>query len=67
MLLPRHRQQLIATELRQRGAVHTAELAKQLNTSQGTVRRDLDALVERGIGRRVYGGAVLANHGKALI
>jgi hypothetical protein len=59
-LLPKQRQQLILDQLRHTGAVQTTPLARQLGTSTVTVRRDIDALIERGIATRVYGGAVLA-------
>lgn len=35
------------------------DLAAHLDTSQSTVRRDLDELAEKGLVRRVFGGAIL--------
>jgi DNA-binding transcriptional MocR family regulator len=57
-LLPGQRQRLILDRLRHDGAVQTTQLALQLGTSTVTVRRDLDAMIRRGLARRVYGGAV---------
>jgi DeoR/GlpR family transcriptional regulator of sugar metabolism len=53
------RQTLIIARLRAEGRVSAPDLAKALKTSEDTVRRDLRALAERGLCRRVYGGAIL--------
>jgi DeoR/GlpR family transcriptional regulator of sugar metabolism len=44
-------------QLRHRSLVKPAELAEELNVSIETIRRDLVALEEDGLVRRVYGGA----------
>jgi DeoR/GlpR family transcriptional regulator of sugar metabolism len=44
--------------LRRDGRVDVAAAAAQFGTAELTVRRDLDVLVERGVARRVRGGAV---------
>ena len=44
--------------LRQQGRVDIATAAISLGTAEMTIRRDLDVLAERGIARRVRGGAV---------
>jgi SAM-dependent methyltransferase len=59
-LLPGQRQRIILDQLRCDGAVETTPLAQQLGVSTVTARRDLDALISRGVARRVHGGAVLA-------
>ena len=41
-----------------RGRVDVATAAAEFGTAEMTVRRDLDVLVERGVARRVRGGAV---------
>lgn len=46
------------TELRSSQSVALADAAGRLNVSEMTVRRDLDRLEERGLARRVRGGAV---------
>src|SRR5260370_26303828 len=44
--------------LRLDGRVDGATVAAEFGTAEMTVRRDLDVLVERGVARRVRGGAV---------
>ncbi len=44
--------------LRRDGRVDVAAAAAEFGTAELTVRRDLDVLVERGVARRVRGGAV---------
>ncbi|MFZ4894875.1 DeoR/GlpR family DNA-binding transcription regulator [Plantibacter sp. Mn2098] len=52
----RHEQ--ILDRLNQDGRVDVAALALELNTSEVTIRRDLDQLAQVGVLRRVRGGAV---------
>ena len=58
-MLAHERQDMIMAILHKKTVVKNAELAEQFKTSNLTIRRDLDALVDRGLVRRVYGGAVL--------
>jgi DeoR/GlpR family transcriptional regulator of sugar metabolism len=44
--------------LRRRGKVDVAQSAEAFGVAEMTIRRDLDGLVNRGIARRVRGGAV---------
>lgn len=44
--------------LRREGRVEVAAAALELGAAEMTIRRDLDQLVERGVARRVRGGAV---------
>jgi DeoR/GlpR family transcriptional regulator of sugar metabolism len=44
--------------LRQDGRIDVATAAAEFGTAELTIRRDLDVLVERGVARRVRGGAV---------
>jgi DeoR/GlpR family transcriptional regulator of sugar metabolism len=44
--------------LRKDGRVDVAAAAAEFGTAELTIRRDLDVLVERGVARRVRGGAV---------
>jgi len=53
---PRH--QHILDQLRREGRVDVADLAVVLETSEVTIRRDLDLLAEQGTLRRIRGGAV---------
>lgn len=52
------RRAAIERELGITGRVSVASLARALSASPISIRRDLNALVERGIARRVHGGAV---------
>jgi DeoR/GlpR family transcriptional regulator of sugar metabolism len=45
-------------ELREAGRIEIRAAAQRLETTEMTIRRDLDVLVRRGIARRVRGGAV---------
>lgn len=48
----------ILTELQQNGRVSVETLSDQLDVSVVTIRRDLDALEQKGLLRRTHGGAV---------
>lgn len=52
------RHKLILERLHIAGRVDVAELAVELDTSEVTIRRDLDVLAEQGTLRRIRGGAV---------
>lgn len=52
------RQQEILSRARSEGRVEVRSLAKLLDVTQETVRRDLTALERRGILHRVHGGAI---------
>lgn len=53
-----HRQTLISRKLAAQGSVSVAELSRELETSEVTIRKDLTAMEERGLLKRVSGGAV---------
>jgi len=57
-LLAEQRRALILEEVRRRGGVRVNELTRQLNVSDMTIRRDLDALARAGVVEKVHGGAV---------
>lgn len=57
-MLASQRQDRILVEIRRRGAVRVADLVTDLDVSDMTVRRDIAELAERGLVRRVHGGAV---------
>lgn len=56
-MLTEERYQLILQILNDRNAVTVAELSQQLNISESTIRRDLNALDEMGKLKKVFGGA----------
>ncbi len=61
MFLPSERQERILTAVRQHGTVRLSELVDQLNVSAVTIRRDVTALADRGLLRRVHGGITLSH------
>ncbi|MCW2903219.1 MAG: DeoR family transcriptional regulator [Streptosporangiaceae bacterium] len=62
MLAPQRRQTILA-RIRERGAVRVADLVRELGVSDMTVRRDLEALAERGLVDKVHGGATSVGPG----
>jgi DeoR family transcriptional regulator, fructose operon transcriptional repressor len=52
------RRQLIAEELRRKGRVSVSRLAAAYDVTSETVRRDLVELEQRGVLRRIHGGAL---------
>jgi DeoR family fructose operon transcriptional repressor len=58
--LPEERRLQVAALLRRDARVRVEDLAERFAVSGETVRRDLKVLEDRGIARRVYGGAVAA-------
>jgi len=56
-MLARQRQALILDRVREVGAVRVADLARELEVSDMTVRRDLEVLHDRGLIEKVHGGA----------
>ncbi|HEY2792621.1 MAG TPA: DeoR/GlpR family DNA-binding transcription regulator [Micromonosporaceae bacterium] len=58
--LPEERRLQIAAQLRRDARVRVDDLARQFDVSGETIRRDLQVLEERGLLRRVYGGAVIS-------
>ena len=57
-LFPPERQELILRELQASGRVEQARLARNLEVSGETIRKDLAALERDGLLQRVHGGAV---------
>ncbi|HTJ36225.1 MAG TPA: DeoR family transcriptional regulator [Dactylosporangium sp.] len=57
MIIEVRRAEILAAA-RQRGGVGLQELSRRFHVSIPTIRRDLSALAERGLLRRVHGGAV---------
>jgi len=56
-MLARQRQSFIMDRVREDGAVRVADLVVTLGVSDMTVRRDLELLDERGLLKKVHGGA----------
>lgn len=62
-VLPEERRLQVAELLRRDTRVRVEELADQFAVSGETIRRDLKVLEDRGLARRVYGGAVALDGG----
>ncbi|WP_322768613.1 DeoR/GlpR family DNA-binding transcription regulator [Frankia sp. Cr1] len=56
-MLAAQRQALILAQVGRDGAVRVSDLVDQLQVSDMTIRRDLDALARRGLVEKVHGGA----------
>lgn len=56
-MLARQRQALILDRVRQIGAVRVADLVREFEVSDMTVRRDLEVLHDQGLLEKVHGGA----------
>jgi DeoR/GlpR family transcriptional regulator of sugar metabolism len=64
-VLARQRQERILEALRASGGVRVSDLTEELQVSYMTIRRDLDALAERGLIDKVHGGAPIASQRSA--
>jgi len=62
-VLARQRQAFILARVREDGGVRVAELVRDLGVSDMTVRRDLEALHDRGLLEKVHGGATAVVEG----
>ena len=62
-MLTEERRRAILEELNRAGRVLVAELAARCKASQVTIRKDLDALYQKGLVHRTHGGALPAREG----
>src|ERR1700758_672344 len=60
-MLAEQRHQYILAQVTKTGALSVAELVRELNVSRETIRRDLNALAERGLIVTTHGGALSAD------
>jgi DeoR family fructose operon transcriptional repressor len=60
-MLTEERQRLILNKLEQESVVYVNDLVTYLNTSESTIRRDLNTLDENGLLNKVHGGATSIN------
>ena len=58
-MFPEERHSIIIATLNKQGRCLVADLAKQMEVSEVTIRQDLDALEREGLLRRTHGGAIL--------
>jgi DeoR/GlpR family transcriptional regulator of sugar metabolism len=64
-VLAQQRQAAILDRVRAAGGVRVSELAAEYNVSDMTIRRDLEALADRGLIAKVHGGATTVTPGSA--
>src|SRR5436309_5455648 len=57
-MIVEERRQKVLDLINERGFVALAELAKSLNASESTIRRDLDYWDQHGLIKRTHGGAM---------
>ncbi|HVJ05377.1 MAG TPA: DeoR/GlpR family DNA-binding transcription regulator [Candidatus Saccharimonadales bacterium] len=62
-MLNEERRRSIVEVVQRNGRAIVSELARQLGTSEITIRRDLDALQDRGLIHRTHGGALCIQSG----
>src|SRR6266542_1708758 len=63
MMLAQQRQAAILDLVRRHGGVRVSQLVRQFGVSDMTIRRDLEALADRGLVDKVHGGATVAGPG----
>lgn len=66
-MLQNERQNRILDELEIHHAVKVNELAKQLDTSESTIRRDINELSQMGKLKKVFGGAISISRSSAFV
>ncbi|MEV0896197.1 DeoR/GlpR family DNA-binding transcription regulator [Actinoplanes sp. NPDC049802] len=64
-MLAQQRQAAILDRVRATGGVRVTELASEYGVSDMTIRRDLEALADRGLLSKVHGGATTVSPGSA--
>lgn len=62
-MLAQQRQTAILDLVRRHGGVRVSQLVRQFGVSDMTIRRDLEALADRGLVDKVHGGATIAGPG----
>lgn len=60
------RQQLILTELEKKGKINVSDMVELTGASESSIRRDLLEMDEKGLLKRVHGGATLLKHTAAM-
>jgi DeoR/GlpR family transcriptional regulator of sugar metabolism len=63
VMLAQQRQSAILEMVRRHGGVRVSQLVRQFGVSDMTIRRDLEALADRGLVDKVHGGATVAGPG----
>ena len=58
-MLADERRAMILEELNEKGSIKVNDIAKRFDVTVETARRDIAALQEKKLAKKVYGGAVL--------
>ena len=61
-MLSTERKLYLLQKVEREGTIHVRDVAKQLNISETTIRRDLMELEQEGKVRRVYSGCTIRLH-----
>ncbi|MHB1276369.1 MAG: DeoR family transcriptional regulator, partial [Candidatus Humimicrobiaceae bacterium] len=57
-MLGEERREYILSLINKTGSINAIDIAKTLNISETTIRRDLNKLAQKGLVKRTYGGAI---------
>lgn len=60
-MLAKERQYLVLEHLKANNIISISEIVRKFDVSHETARRDLEALKDQGLAKRIHGGAVLAD------
>ncbi|MFF2091061.1 DeoR/GlpR family DNA-binding transcription regulator [Paenibacillus sp. NPDC058174] len=63
-MLAAERHRHIVKQLEEKGSVKVSELSESFGVTEKTVREDLEKLEEKGLLKRIHGGAVMAQDGE---
>ncbi|WP_042164062.1 DeoR/GlpR family DNA-binding transcription regulator [Paenibacillus gorillae] len=63
-MLAAERHRYIVKQLEEKGSVKVSELSESFGVTEKTVREDLEKLEEKGLLKRIHGGAVMAQDGE---
>ncbi|CAG7643815.1 putative HTH-type transcriptional regulator YdjF [Paenibacillus solanacearum] len=66
-MLPEIRHAKIIEALNETGSVKVSDISKSFQVTEKTIREDLEKLEQRGILKRVHGGAVLVEHDDSML
>ncbi|CAG7625363.1 DeoR/GlpR family DNA-binding transcription regulator [Paenibacillus allorhizosphaerae] len=66
-MLPEIRHAKIIEALNEEGSVKVSDISKSFQVTEKTIREDLEKLEQRGILKRVHGGAVLVEHDDSML
>ncbi|MFC4776946.1 DeoR/GlpR family DNA-binding transcription regulator [Paenibacillus sp. GCM10023252] len=62
LAIDRHRR--VIEQLEEKGSIKVSELSEQFGVTEKTIREDLERLEEKGLLKRIHGGAILVQEGE---